>query len=439
MLKILLQSIPGILFEPIAVGAVLGLITAAIFLWKKRPVLYWVVAFSLLFMLGWRLAIQIISGRYASILIFPAIIATAYFIFKMEMLTAYIPKFPEWLRKWLPYLTVIGIAIGGVGQLCHYNAYADRILKIAELIKSDAKQYKSSCILTSEDRRLRYYTGLPANSIYMTNVSPNSLQKEIAAVLKKGPDQPAEICYIVLPMSSKLPVDHYFQQVPEHIRKELVLLGEFYHNRKKRRMTRVYRYDIKKAYNITVVSSGSVQVAGKKICTCTFEKTYPADSKFYIYTDKYFKNPQWNLQAPVLTAFPIEWQPAGTGGYARGSNGELGGRILPDGQNVLRLKSDALIALFRPRALRIAKYRVKMTVSGTPGSVFAFGAHYYANKHCGFWTLPRQQIPGPGTWDFVLTQKYVPNFAKEMKSVLQLYHGEIFVHSIELYEVEDDK
>ena len=128
MLKILLQSIPGILFEPIAVGAVLGLITAAILLWKKRPVLYWVVAFSLLFMLGWRLAIQIISGRYASILIFPAIIATAYFIFKMEVLTRFIPKFPEWLRKYLPYLTVIGIAIGGVGQLCHYNAYADRIL-----------------------------------------------------------------------------------------------------------------------------------------------------------------------------------------------------------------------------------------------------------------------------------------------------------------------
>ena len=134
MLKILFQSSPSILFEPIAAGGVLGLATAAVLFWRKKTAWYWSVALALLFMISWRVAIQIVSSRYASILVFPATIATAYFAFKMDWLAGFIPKFPEWLRKSLPYLTVIGIAIGGIGQLLHYNPYADRILKVARTI-----------------------------------------------------------------------------------------------------------------------------------------------------------------------------------------------------------------------------------------------------------------------------------------------------------------
>ena len=439
MLQILFQSIPSILFEPVAVGAALGLVTAAICFWKNKSALYWVIALSLIFMLGWRLAIQIISSRYASILVLPATVAAAYFIFKMEDLTRFIPKFPEWLRKSLPYLTLIGIAIGGLAQLLHYNPYADRILKIAELIRTDAKQYKNCHILASDNRRIPYYTGLPTTAIAGADVSSAEYPKQIALALKKGSDRPAEMCYVVLPMSAKLPEEHYLQQVSEHIRKELVLLGEFYHNRKKRRLTRVYRYDIQKAYNVAIVPAGTVQIPGRRIRTCTFEKTYPVGSWFHIREDRYFKNPQWNLQTPLLTDFPTEWQPSGTGGYLPGSNGELGVRTFPDGQKVLRLKSDALIALFSPQTMQAEKYRVKLTVSGRPGSVFAFGAHYYGKKHVGLDVLPKVQIPDTGVWDFMLSQKYVLPGAKVMRIALQLFHGEIFIHSIELYEVDDKK
>ena len=103
------------------------------------------------------------------------------------------------------------------------------------------------------------------------------------------------------------------------------------------------------------------------------------------------------------------------------------------------MKSDALIALFSPQTMQSEKYRVKLTVSGSPGSVFAFGAHYYGKKHVGFGVLPKVQIPDTGVWDFMLSQKYVLPGARVMRIALQLFHGEIFVHSIELYEVDDKK
>ncbi|MBQ7393644.1 MAG: hypothetical protein IJV89_04760 [Lentisphaeria bacterium] len=439
MLKVLFQSIPSILFEPIAVGAVLGLVTAAVLLWRKKTAWYWSVTFALLFMISWRVAIQIVSSRYASILVFPATIATAYFAFKMDWLAGFIPRLPKWFCRSLPYLAIGGIAIGGFAQLLHYNPYANRIIQVAELIREDAKQYKSCHILATDVRRMQYYTGLPTTAIAGADVSSAEYPKQIALTLKKGSDRPAEMCYVVLPMSAKLPEEHYLQQVSEHIRKELVLLGEFYHNRKKRRLTRVYRYDIQKAYNVAIVPAGTVQIPGRRIRTCTFEKTYPVGSWFHIREDRYFKNPQWNLQSPLLTDFPTEWQPSGTGGYFPGSNGELGVRTFPDGQKVLRLKSDALIALFRIPKMQAEKYRVKLTVSGRPGSVFAFGAHYYGKKHVGFEVLPKVQIPDTGVWDFMLSQKYVLPGAKVMRIALQLFHGEIFVHSIELYEVDDKK
>ena len=439
MLKILLHSIPGILFEPIAVGAVLGLITAAILLWKKRPVLYWVVAFSLLFMLGWRLAIQIISGRYAAILIFPATIATAYFIFKMDWLAGFIPKFPEWLRKWLPYLTVIGIAIGGVGQLCHYNAYADRILKVAELIKSDAKQYKSSCILTTEDRRLRYYTGLPANSISMTNVSPNSLQKEIAAVLKKGPDQPAEICYIVLPMSSKLPEDHYFQQVPDFIRQELVLLGEFFHNSKKRRLSRVYKYDIRKAFEMREMKVGSQVDECTPVYKFLFKECYPEKHNFYADLVRRHCVAGKKSQMPTTKQFPLYWTTYALDGFGERSNGEMGLIADRQGNITFRLKSDSLIAAISTKFLKVKPYNVRITLRGTPGSIFTVGFHCYKKSWVALMEFPLRELIDDQLWKFGYTYRILPQDIDKIRLTVRLYRGEIFVHSIELYEVEDDK
>lgn len=439
MLQILFQSIPSILFEPVAVGAALGLVTAAVCFGKNKSALYWAVAFSLIFMLSWRLAIQIASSRYASILVFPATIATAYFAFKMDWIAAYIPKFPVLLRKYLPYLTVIGIAIGGVAQLLHYNPYADRFIKIAELIKADAKQFDKVHILTVDPRRTLYYTGFPVTAIASDGVTPDEYCKSLADTMLKGGGQYADMFYVIISESAKDLPGRCFSAVPDFIRKEFIFWREFYHNRKKRRVTRVYRYNWKNAYLFSVACAGQPLPQGKKIRTCTFEKTYPAGSWIYSRTSQKNSKESNVLQVPLLSNFPKEWQWVGTGGFRSGSNGELGAVVGENGRNVFRMKSDGLIAVFSPPAMKAQKYRVKITASGTPGSVFAFGAHYYAKKHCGFYTMPKMKIPGVGTWDFMLTQRYVPDGAEIMRIALQLYHGEIFIHSIELYEVDDKK
>ena len=74
------------LFEPIAVAAVLGLVTAAVMYWKRHTPLYWLIGLSILFMIGWRLLIQIVTSRYSMILIIPAVIATGFFCFQTEWL-----------------------------------------------------------------------------------------------------------------------------------------------------------------------------------------------------------------------------------------------------------------------------------------------------------------------------------------------------------------
>ena len=66
MLKIFLQAIPSILFEAIAVAALVGVLLAAFF-YAKRPFgkFYWLISGMIIYMLIWRILIQIISSRYA--------------------------------------------------------------------------------------------------------------------------------------------------------------------------------------------------------------------------------------------------------------------------------------------------------------------------------------------------------------------------------------
>ena len=140
MTEVFFKLIPQILFEPIAVGALLGLFTALIFFWKKHGKFYWIVTVSIVFMLGWRLAIQIVSTRYASLLIYPAVIFCVYFCFKLEDLCKLIPKFPERLRRMVPWLFLIGLSIASLVKTLHYNPYENYIRSNCSTAKQDAAQ-----------------------------------------------------------------------------------------------------------------------------------------------------------------------------------------------------------------------------------------------------------------------------------------------------------
>ena len=104
VLEVFFQKIPSIIFEPVAICGLIGLILALVTFrkeWKGKFYLFFCI--SLLFMFFWRLAIQIMSSRYGLILMIPFTIATSFLFFKMEYFCSLIPKFPEKFLRYVPY------------------------------------------------------------------------------------------------------------------------------------------------------------------------------------------------------------------------------------------------------------------------------------------------------------------------------------------------
>ena len=121
MLEVFFKDIPSIVFEPIAICGWLGLFIALLIYRKERTVFYRTVIFSLAFMIIWRMAIQIISSRYAEILIFPMTIAAAFFIFQLENIRKILPQFPEKYVKYLPLGILIILTVICIGKNLSYN------------------------------------------------------------------------------------------------------------------------------------------------------------------------------------------------------------------------------------------------------------------------------------------------------------------------------
>lgn len=443
ILKILFQSIPGMLYEPNAVGAVLGLFVAAVMYWKRHTPLYWWIGFSLIFMIGWRLGIQIISRRYASILIYPAVIATAYFCFQTELLVKYIPKFPVKWCKIVPYLFVIGLGIASIGQALHYNPYSDHILRTAKLIQNDAKGRSNPHILVIDQdcRRLSYYSGIPSIPILYSDLPEADYLKNIGkSLINNDLSEPADTVYLVLFESLKRKKGYYLQGIPEKLRKQIQYLGEFYHNRKKRRVTRVYRYDLNKFFDFSLkpVIAAEKTSKTKPAHSFTFNKTYPEKHRYYQSVIDYFGK-QVYQKCPKLKAFPIDWHIWGTPGYSHDINAELGVVKDSNGASVFRLKSQDLITTYTGKMYSAKNWKIIMKVSGRKNTVFNFATHSYNAKYgwCAFPLLPIAKLACDHVvYEYTCTIPdgfYTPE-TRFIRPTICLKKGELFVHSIELYE-----
>ena len=242
MTEVFFKLIPQILFEPIAVGALLGLFTALIFFWKKHGIFYWIVTVSIIFMLGWRLAIQIVSTRYASILIYPAVIFCVYFCFKLEDLCKLIPKFPERLRRMVPWLFLIGLSIASLVKTLHYNPYENYIRSNCSAAKQDAAQFARPLALADprEVRRYHYYSGVktleaPALDFPGDTVNP----AVIKSFLTRYSPQCDVLYLFIVELSSNEPLTGAALGIPPENWK---LLSCHYQNRRKKKQLRLYRY-----------------------------------------------------------------------------------------------------------------------------------------------------------------------------------------------------
>lgn len=234
ILQLLFQKIPRGIFEPFAVGAVLGGIFSLLFVGKRNFYFFFCWG-TVLFMLMWRVAIRVDSSRYVSILIYPAVILTAYVCFgigsQLKKRTGISRKF----CRILPLLILSGVALGCLGQAFHKDPYENHREDVYAVIREQLKNYPEVEVLVSngDARRVRYYTGAVVKDI--PDVTAMVLQREVRKL--KSADtvflfdviEPAHA-----PMLTKKELG-----LPESAEWERIYSS--YTNRKERRKHNVYR------------------------------------------------------------------------------------------------------------------------------------------------------------------------------------------------------
>ncbi len=164
-MNVIFKQIPQILFEPVAIGACLGILTAMIAGWRKRSVRYWMILFAILFMIGWRVAIQTASARYSAVLICPAVILTVYFCFRLEFICRCFVKSPRMYRlcRFIPYLVITGLVFGCIIKIMRFDAYSGYVAEACRVYLADRSPDLPDyiyCVDGMENTRISYYSKL---------------------------------------------------------------------------------------------------------------------------------------------------------------------------------------------------------------------------------------------------------------------------------------
>ncbi|MBO7328859.1 MAG: hypothetical protein J6W00_08830 [Lentisphaeria bacterium] len=246
MLEVFFKDIPSIVFEPIAICGWLGLFIAFILYRKKCSVFYLTVIFSLAFMILWRVAIQIVSSRYAEILISPMTIAAAFFIFQLENIRKIMPQFPEKYVKYLPLGILIILIVICIGKNLSYNTYTS-LMDVCGMVKADKTPGKRVLYVMNSDRvrQIEYYSGEKVRWLTaFTKAHPQILTPDLCReiIAQAAAENSAEIVYIFAVASGKEPVITAKEIGVKDSSWELFTEKPL--DRKSKKLMRVYRCDL---------------------------------------------------------------------------------------------------------------------------------------------------------------------------------------------------
>ena len=237
MLKALLQHIPRMLYEPMAVSAILGLVVMALFYfcWKKRNDFTIFLAFAVTFMLLWRILSGIISDRYAAVLIIPATISTAWLFFNLARFLEYKHWLPVKFCRILPYLLLAGMVIACLTKTMRFNTYQP--LYYGQLaVKADLSGRKVSkagplVVVEPAARKMTWS--------YYTGIKTGGLNRNKADVVKLAATKYRPIYLVLKEKSSAVPLEPEFFGLDKPWEK----IYECYYNFRQREIMRIYRID----------------------------------------------------------------------------------------------------------------------------------------------------------------------------------------------------
>lgn len=251
--EIFFRKIPSIVYEPVAVFGVIGfiIVLTAFRKLKKEKFYIWLCG-SILFMIFWRAAVQIISSRYALILMIPFTIGASYCCFKLEELARKVKKFPERFVKYIPLICIGVLFIACVGRILAKDTH-QVCLKTGRDIAKDVYAGKISgefsvpvafCVNFSRAGQFEYYAKIPIQldkKLFQDKAALD--EKNVKVLLERfchGKDSKNDAVYFIVREKTKqAPLTAHLLGLPETSWK---LITFEYSNRKKKTIWRVYRY-----------------------------------------------------------------------------------------------------------------------------------------------------------------------------------------------------
>lgn len=170
-LQTFFQQIPNCVCLIFAIGSLVALV----FMLPKRHHhgrFYALLWGAFLFMGLWRCFKGIISIRYASIMIYPMVIATAFASVRAEawwgLLCRHFPRLPRWFGRFVSLACLFGCA-GGALLISHHmlNSQVRACRTIYAAISEYHRQYPDIRVLVKENdaERITYYTKVPCISL----------------------------------------------------------------------------------------------------------------------------------------------------------------------------------------------------------------------------------------------------------------------------------
>ena len=233
MIDTFFQKFPSITFEAFAVGIIVALVMLVFFRPKKRHTFFWIFLPSVLFMIVWRVVCHkvMLSSRYFSILIYPAVIFTVWACFKMEPLMRWIlrkthtPFSRRWrfFCKFIPYFFVIGLGIACFGKSSRINPHWRAIPEICQKFRQ-IREPDSVVMTNFRERFIAYYGDYDISKIIKVGKSKDIFSAEqLKQQLSRRQNIPG-VHYIFweVPCKTEFPTPENMKLTPEIGKLELI-------------------------------------------------------------------------------------------------------------------------------------------------------------------------------------------------------------------------
>lgn len=423
-----LTLISAPLFIPFAIAALIGMaFTFFVPRGKRPPYLILLFLFSLV-QIFWRFSLDALSKRYFIALIFPALFFSA---FACVRFCDAINNFPV-LKKvscLLRWIIPSGLIVSCFVALFHYNPYNECPIKIAECIENDAKSLPCTarvvCTAETFKNRICYYLSRDACDLSFDPVVYNgSLDRdEMIGIVKLFRSETVPLYFIIQRPSSQTQISADEVSVPVH---SWARIYSTFSSRNKKRTVEVYRMFPYNLQRHSPAMVGNLLPNGdfSKISRRTLVSLENAGFRFF--RKAVDMADDWTVTTP----------------WSKSSLDSEFEFVSQGADPAMRIKSSCRFTVCNRKHFDVSNYLLRFSVQSRTDSLLHVSVHTYdaSSRAHSFFNLAVFNL-GPmrsaETYQVLLKQSDFPKEVKDFILCFKLEHGEVFIHSAELYHIQD--